>query len=86
LNRGWIIAGVLLLALVFFASLAFKLLGVFIVLLFKYWYVAAILIGLWLLIRLFRKRPEDKGIYRDSKGSYIETEYKVEDDDAAKRK
>ena len=86
MNRGWLIVGLILLLLFFFGTLAFKFLTVLLVLLIKYWYVVLGLIGIWLLVRAFRKRPEDKGVYRDSRGTYIETEYKVEEDDAAKRK
>ena len=87
MNRGWLIAGFILLLLFFFGVFAFKFLAVLFVLLVRYWYVALGLIGIWLLVRaLIRRRRGDKGIYRDSRGTYIETEYKVEEDDAGKRK
>jgi protein-S-isoprenylcysteine O-methyltransferase Ste14 len=84
--RGWLVAALILLLLFFFGALAFKFLGLILMLLVKYWYVVLALAGIWLLVRASRKRPEKKGIYRDNRGTYIETEYRVEEDDAAKRK
>ena len=86
MNRGWLIGVVAFAALFLILMVAFNFLGFILTLIFKYWYIVLILIGVWFLVRLFRKRPEDKGIYQDSRGKYIETEYRVEEDDAAKKK
>jgi hypothetical protein len=88
MRNNFLLSFVFLILMVFVISVLFKLFGFFLRVLVQFWYVWVILIFVLVLFQVIDslRGKKNRNRHDAGDGSYIETEYRVEEEDNGRKK